>query len=492
MASLNKEPNGNYTVQLVGSDGKRRSLRLGKVPKKSADSIKLRVESLHACAVAGLPWDADLASWVASLGEDLAAKLAGLGLMPARQAAVTLAGLLDLYAAEKDAANKPGTRAQHRSIAGDLVGFFDPTRDPRAVTPAEAEAFVSHLTGRGLAPATVARRLRRVRTVFAFAVKKGLAGGNPFADAKAASSVGAENKFYVGVPETERLLAVANPIWRIIIALSRFAGLRCPSEVLSLRWKDIDLAGGSMRVTVPKLDRIPGRGHRACPIFTALRPYLEEAFAQAGAGEVFVVGGPQGDKYRLASQGPNGWVNCNLRTTFLKVIRKAGLTAWPRLFHNLRASCETDLLAELPIASVTAWIGHSAEVALKHYAQVRTGDFDRAAGRRAVQNAVQLTAEVGQIAVQSQADASGFEGTDSEETRGDMVFSGSESVRVCSKAGSVVTRLGFEPSDRAFRKSFTGSGLGLQNLARLAFASDDRASRCRIRIVPSNDRWRHF
>ena len=102
---------------------------------------------------------------------------------------------------------------------------------------------------------------------------------------------------------------------------------------------------------------------------------------------MYVVGGPQGDKYRLASQGPNGWVNCNLRTTFLKVIRKAGLTPWPRLFHNLRASCETDLLAELPIASVTAWIGHSVEVALKHYAQVRTGDFDRAAGRQAVQNA---------------------------------------------------------------------------------------------------------
>ena len=138
MASLNREPSGNYTVQLVGSDGKRRSLRLGKVPKKSADSIKLRVESLHACAVAGLPWDADLASWVASLGDDLAAKLAGLGLMPARQAAVTLAGLLDLYAAEKDAANKPGTRTQHLSIAGDLTGFFDATRDVRAVTPAES------------------------------------------------------------------------------------------------------------------------------------------------------------------------------------------------------------------------------------------------------------------------------------------------------------------------------------------------------------------
>ena len=96
MASLNKQPNGGYAVQLVGTDGKRRSLRLGKVPKKSADSIKLRVESLHACAVAGLPWDADLAAWVGGLSDDMASKLAGLGLTPTRQSQC-LGAFLDNY-----------------------------------------------------------------------------------------------------------------------------------------------------------------------------------------------------------------------------------------------------------------------------------------------------------------------------------------------------------------------------------------------------------
>ena len=212
----------------------------------------------------------------------------------------------------------------------------------------------------------------------------------------------------------------------------------------------------------------------------------------AGAGEAFVVGGPQGDKYRLASQGPNGWVNCNLRTTFLNVVRKAGLTPWPRLFHNLRASCETDLLAELPIASVTAWIGHSAEVALKHYAQVRTGDFDRAAGRQAVQNAVQLPAEVVRFAVQSQADASGLEATNSEETRENVALGDSEFVRVPLSPDDRVTRLGFEPSDRAFRKSPTVRGLRLQKPIWIAFTPSNRASRSSIGIVASSDRWRHF
>jgi hypothetical protein len=29
MASLSRDPNGNYTIQVVGGDGKRRSIRLG-------------------------------------------------------------------------------------------------------------------------------------------------------------------------------------------------------------------------------------------------------------------------------------------------------------------------------------------------------------------------------------------------------------------------------------------------------------------------------
>src|SRR5436305_6668827 len=51
-------------------------------------------------------------------------------------------------------------------------------------------------------------------------------------------------------------------------------------------------------------------------------------------GAEYVVPG----NHRQTALQPGGWVNCNLRTQFLKIIRRAGLTPWPRLFHNLRAS----------------------------------------------------------------------------------------------------------------------------------------------------------
>jgi hypothetical protein len=59
--------------------------------------------------------------------------------------------------------------------------------------------------------------------------------------------------------------------------------------------------------------------------------------------------------------------------------RRAGLQSWPRLFHTLRASCETELPEQFPISAVTEWLGHSAAVALKHYARVPDHLFERAA-----------------------------------------------------------------------------------------------------------------
>jgi hypothetical protein len=72
-------------------------------------------------------------------------------------------------------------------------------------------------------------------------------------------------------------------------------------------------------------------------------------------------------------------VNCNLRTEFLWLLRRAGLKPWPRAFHTLRASCETDLMEEFPMSAVTESLGHSAAVALKLYARVPDHLFERAA-----------------------------------------------------------------------------------------------------------------
>ena len=84
-----------------------------------------------------------------------------------------------------------------------------------------------------------------------------------------------------------------------------------------------------------------------------------------------------------------------MRTSFQQIVKRAGLTPWPRLFHAW-ASCESDLAREYPITTVCKWIGNTVAIAARHYVQVTDGDFQRASGtvQRAVQNPVQQTHEI--------------------------------------------------------------------------------------------------
>ncbi|MEE3220176.1 MAG: hypothetical protein VX257_07925, partial [Planctomycetota bacterium] len=59
-------------------------------------------------------------------------------------------------------------------------------------------------------------------------------------------------------------------------------------------------------------------------------------------------------------------------------ISRAGVDAWPKLFHNLRATRETELAESYPTHVVSAWIGNSARIAEKHYLQVTDDHFRRA------------------------------------------------------------------------------------------------------------------
>ena len=54
----------------------------------------------------------------------------------------------------------------------------------------------------------------------------------------------------------------------------------------------------------------------------------------------------------------------------------------------MRASRETELAQDgFPIHTVTAWLGNTPRIALKHYLTVTDDDFDRATGRSAKRSA---------------------------------------------------------------------------------------------------------
>ena len=68
----------------------------------------------------------------------------------------------------------------------------------------------------------------------------------------------------------------------------------------------------------------------------------------------------------------------------MRIIERAGLEPWPKLFQNLRSTRETELAEQFPIHVVCAWIGNSRAVAAKHYLQTTEEHF-----RKATQNPTQ-------------------------------------------------------------------------------------------------------
>ena len=68
-----------------------------------------------------------------------------------------------------------------------------------------------------------------------------------------------------------------------------------------------------------------------------------------------------------------------MRTQLLKIIRRAGLKPWPKLFQNLRSTRETELVEVFPEHVVCAWLGNTRIVAAKHYLQTTEEHFQKAA-----------------------------------------------------------------------------------------------------------------
>jgi integrase len=411
MASVSKDANGNVRVLFVGADRKRKAVRLGKMNAKLANEIKLKVEALSATRINNLPMDAGTAAWVAGIGDDLAAKLAAVGLIPERRSQTLGEFLNDYLDRRRMDGSKPATIVTIGRVMTDLTEFFGRSADLRALSVAEAERFKEGYQRRELAAATVYRRLKMCKMLFDHARRLKLVTENPFADVKGKNTNPADRQYYLSEIDALKLIDAANPTWRIIVALARFAGLRCPSEVLSLKWEHVNFATNRMTVPSPKTEHLEGKSYRVMPIFAALRPHLEEAFELAEPGEVYVVGGPQGAGYRATTQKPGGWVNTNLRTTFEKLIRRAGLVSWPRLFHNLRASCETDLMQRHPIHVVTAWLGNTPKIALGHYLQTLETDFEKA-----VRGGAESGAHAAQIRAQTGADDAGQKRTNPTDT----------------------------------------------------------------------------
>lgn len=395
MASISTDKNGNRTVQFFGRDptGRRKqmrhSIRLGKVPMQTARDFKVHLEALRAASKTGTTPKDWVLGWVVGLDDDMHERLAKAGLTQPRHkpAEHTVHELLEIFRARTDV--KPATLIVWGHTMRNLRTYFGQDKILQDITAADAEEWQRWLREKQeLSSSTLGKRTKFARQFFQYAVKKRWLTENPFQGLPVAGSTNPDRQRFIDRPTTDLVLQQCpDAEWKLIVALSRYGGLRMPSEGLALTWDHIDWEQERMVVPSPKTERF--RATRTIPIFPELRPYLDAVWFQADKGQVYVL-----QKYRRE----------NMRTQLCRFIRRAGLTPWPKPFHNMRASRETELAQQYPLHVACEWIGNTERIALRHYCQVTEDDF-----RSALQNPMQLTPE--HVGMEQSNDSTGTEET---------------------------------------------------------------------------------
>lgn len=374
MASLINDPGGYRRIQVKDGTGVRRTIRLGHVDKRLAQSFKVRIDALEACAAVKHTPDPDTSRWVGSLDDAMHAKLAKAGLVAGRES-ILLGRIVRAYATRKGL--KPESQRKLLDTAGKLIAHFGENINVRAVTAEAAAQWRAKLEA-AVSMATVRTHTGNAKSFFRPLVRRKILDSNPFEDLSSGPTPSKVNRYVT--PEEAQAIYEACPSWqyRTIFALARWAGLRIRSEGFNLRWRDVNFDKGRMLIHSPKTERFHGHESREVPIFPSLRTALMEALENTKDGEERVV--------------PIHWTG-GVPEKMSAIVRAAGVKPWAKLFQTLRSSCEIEWALHFPQYVVSKWIGHSIVISGRHYANVVPEEM-YAAAIQAAQQAAQQGSEM--------------------------------------------------------------------------------------------------
>ncbi len=353
----------HYFIQFYDCDGIRHMMRLAGMPKSAVETIRVHIEHLVHAQIADVAPPLKTTQWLTEIGKKIRDKLVKFGLVEApveeTLKEITLSELIEQFKKQKKV--KASTQAARETTHKLLLGYFGADRPINSITEGDAEAWREHIR-HGRAENTIRKNTAIAKTTFNCAIKYRWIDSNPFCGLESSMVENKARMYFVSEADAVKVMASCPDFeWRLIFALCRWGGLRCPSEVLALQWSEVDFEAGRLRVRSPKTEHIAGHEYRIVPMFPELVGPLLEARKQACDGAT---------GYVIATAR-----NSNHRTRFAKIIQRAGLTPWPKLLQNLRSTRETELCDRFPMHVVCDWIGNSKPVALKHYLQTTDQHF---------------------------------------------------------------------------------------------------------------------
>lgn len=218
----------------------------------------------------------------------------------------------------------------------------------------DVQDLIDLLLAQGIKPSTVRNSIDPLRSIFRRAVRREEVGVNPTHDLEVPADDGRRER--VATPNEARELLAALPSFeRAIWATALYTGMR-RGELRELRWSDVDLVAGVIRVERALDDSgeiittKTEAGEREVPILAVLRAELvEHGLATRRAGDDLVFG-------RAA------------RAPFIpSTVRRRAIDAWdavrlqPIALHECRHTAATEMRAAgLDFKMIQSIIGHSS------------------------------------------------------------------------------------------------------------------------------------
>ena len=237
----------------------------------------------------------------------------------------------------------------------------------------DVQHLADRLLARGLSASTIRNALMPLRVLYRRAVEDGDVAATPLANLRLPAVRGRRDR--VAAPdEAARLLrAIPGLRERAVYSTAIYAGLRV-GELRALRWQDVDLAAGVVRVehaldakgeTIPPKSRA---GRRGVPIAARLRDVLLAWRVES-----------PGDGYAFGDTATRPFSYSTVRARARKAWKDAELAAIG--LHECRHTCASLMIAAgVNAKALSAYLGHeSIETTFNLYGHLMPGNETEAA-----------------------------------------------------------------------------------------------------------------
>ncbi|MGH3023455.1 MAG: tyrosine-type recombinase/integrase [Gaiellaceae bacterium] len=264
-------------------------------------------------------------------------------------------------------------RSYEAAVRDYIVPRLGPTR-LGDVQHRDVQRIADDLLAEGRDPSTIRNALMPLRVVFRRAVEDGDLAVNPCAHLRLPAVRGRRDRI-ASPEEAQRLLAALADRDRPVWATALYAGLR-RGELMALRWEDVDLASGVIRVERAyddkervEIEPKSRAGLRAVPIVGALRDVLVEHKQRQGRDEGLVFG----SNPEAPFQPSNLWRRAQ------RTWKRAGLE--PIGLHEARHTFASVLIAAgVNPKAITTYMGHaSIQTTYDLYGKLMPGSESEAA-----------------------------------------------------------------------------------------------------------------